>query len=75
MLAVKRGLRTWPKGAGWPTQVQGAQQPGTDTPPITSDADAANLKLAETQETALAEQTAKQESTEDRDIPKGELQS
>ncbi|KAK7690859.1 hypothetical protein QCA50_005961 [Cerrena zonata] len=69
-LAAKRGLRTWPKGAGWPTAVQSTQHSGKDTPPIRSDADAANLKLAETQESALAEQTAKQESTEDRDIPK-----
>lgn len=69
-LAAKRGLRAWPKGAGWPMPVQSVEGSERVTPSTDSDADAANLKLAKTQESALAEQTDKQESTEDRDIPK-----
>lgn len=72
-LAAKRGLRAWPKGAGWPMPVQSVEGSERVTPSTDSDADAANLKLAKTQESALAEQTDKQESTEDRDIPKSVL--
>lgn len=37
------------------------------------EAHAASRKLAESQESALAEQTHKQDSTEERGIPDGEL--
>ncbi|KAH8099985.1 FabD/lysophospholipase-like protein [Cristinia sonorae] len=85
-LAAKRGLKTWPKGAGWPSAVQsevvedigaGKADRGSSpsVPPASADAtdfdaNAANLKLAHSQESALAAQTDKQESTEGRDMPR-----
>ncbi|THH27869.1 hypothetical protein EUX98_g6326 [Antrodiella citrinella] len=71
-LAAKRGLKTWPRGAAWPAAVQTSLASNGDTPPVFSPdsaADAANTKLAQSQETALAEQTEKQESTEGREMP------
>lgn len=73
-LASKRGLKTWPRGASWPAAVQTAQAADATAPPdLSSDAaaDAANVKLAQTQESALAAQTDKQESTESREMPSG----
>ncbi|KAI0078788.1 FabD/lysophospholipase-like protein [Panus rudis PR-1116 ss-1] len=75
-LAAKRGLRTWPKGAGWPTAIQAsAEDPAEATrnssaPSVEDEADSANVKLAQTQESALADQAGKQEVTEDKGIPK-----
>lgn len=75
-LAARRGLKTWPRGAGWPAAVQTdeAGSSGRTPPALSSDtaADAANLRLAESQEQALAQQTGKMESTESRGMPSGE---
>lgn len=60
---MKRGLRTWPRGTGWPVQISKAvgtnQSPGQRVSPST-DAKAANLELAEKQQIELAHQTEKQ---------------
>lgn len=77
-LAMRRGLKTWPKGAGWPAAVQTTDVSATESPSATfstSATDAANLRLAQRQESALAEQADKQESTESREMPSGELAS
>ena len=80
-LAIKRGLRTWPKGTGWPTEVKvkdgtGAADRtspgGRDSgPKYTADgpAEAAVRKLADAQEAEIAGQTSRTEATEARDIP------
>jgi hypothetical protein len=78
-LAAKRGLRTWPRGARWPVQVQTPEDKPSRTtnvpPPVSSTdpaAEAANLKLAQTQESELAQQTDKQVESEGRGIPERE---
>lgn len=71
-LAVRRGLKTWPRGAGWPVAVQTDHASNGRTPPAFSKdsaADAANLRLAASQEAALQEQTGKMEDTESREMP------
>ncbi|KAI9069393.1 FabD/lysophospholipase-like protein [Trametes sanguinea] len=72
-LAAKRGLQTWPRGATWPTRVRPGDEGAAETaqvPPFeASTPDSANLKLAQTQESALAKQTDKQGSTEKREMP------
>ncbi|TCD70189.1 hypothetical protein EIP91_004368 [Steccherinum ochraceum] len=73
-LAVRRGLKTWPRGAGWPVAVQTDHASNGRTPPAFSKdsaADAANLRLAASQEAALQEQTGKMENTESREMPSG----
>ncbi|KAJ8456031.1 hypothetical protein ONZ51_g12279 [Trametes cubensis] len=76
-LAAKRGLHTWPKGATWPARVrpgdEGAAQTSRVPPFEASTADTANMKLAQTQESALAKQTDKQGSTERREMPQGNI--
>ncbi|KAI0354075.1 FabD/lysophospholipase-like protein [Trametes cingulata] len=78
-LAAKRGLQTWPRGATWPARVRPGDEGAAETsrvPPFeASSPDVANLKLAQTQESALAKQTDKQGSTERRDMPKEEPKS
>ncbi|KAH9896493.1 FabD/lysophospholipase-like protein [Cubamyces lactineus] len=73
-LAAKRGLRTWPRGATWPARVrpgdEGAAQTSRVPPFEASTPDTANMKLAQTQESALAKQTDRQGSTERRGMPK-----
>ncbi|KAJ3554539.1 hypothetical protein NM688_g3054 [Phlebia brevispora] len=74
-LAIRRGLRTWPKGARWPTEVrlngnadeetneserQRSEDPGAHT---------ATRKLARTQETELAGQTTRQDTLDSREMP------
>lgn len=65
-LAAKRGLRTWPRGAGWPAKVaSAADTPARDrgkqnAPQADPEAATASRKLAATQETALAEQAGRQ---------------
>ncbi|EMD34109.1 hypothetical protein CERSUDRAFT_86863 [Gelatoporia subvermispora B] len=71
-MAARRGLRTWPRGAGWPAQVQSADPtPGSGERAgnPSSAEEASNVKLARTQESALAKQTDKQEMTERRNLP------
>ncbi|OSC98862.1 FabD/lysophospholipase-like protein [Trametes coccinea BRFM310] len=72
-LAAKRGLQTWPRGATWPTRVRPGDEGAAETaqvPPFeASTPDSANLKLAQTQESALAKQTDRQGSTEKREMP------
>lgn len=78
-MAVKRGLRTWPKGAGWPVEILSTPdaprgQPSNDVAGKISsgndvEAEKASRKLAQSQETAVAEQTDRQGSTEARNIP------
>ncbi|TBU41999.1 FabD/lysophospholipase-like protein [Dichomitus squalens] len=72
-LAAKRGLRTWPKGATWPTRVfsgdTGGQKSEQAPEYEASTPESANLKLAQTQEAALAKQTDKEDSTEARALP------
>ncbi|GJE96563.1 FabD/lysophospholipase-like protein [Phanerochaete sordida] len=74
-LAARRGLRTWPRGASWPAEVLPsqlhAQDNGEGVDPADGDeeARAASRKLAESQESALAEQTHRQSSTDERGIP------
>ncbi|OCH95436.1 FabD/lysophospholipase-like protein [Obba rivulosa] len=75
-LAARRGLRTWPRGAGWPTKVQPVEETLTPskraiTSPPSSSAEAANVKLARTQESTLTKQTGRRESTEQRSVPEG----
>ncbi|KAJ8469509.1 hypothetical protein ONZ51_g8947 [Trametes cubensis] len=76
-LAAKRGLRTWPRGATWPARVrpgdEGAAQTSRVPPFEASTPDTANMKLAQTQESALAKQTDKQGSTERREMPQGNI--
>ncbi|KIP11177.1 hypothetical protein PHLGIDRAFT_114837 [Phlebiopsis gigantea 11061_1 CR5-6] len=69
-LAVKRGLRTWPRGASWPAEVHPAHahRPGADGTGDT-EARAAIRKFAESQESALAEQTHRQDSTGEHGLP------
>ncbi|KAI8973120.1 FabD/lysophospholipase-like protein [Trametes punicea] len=78
-LAAKRGLRTWPRGATWPARVrpgdEGAANASGIPPFEASTPDAANLKLAQTQESALAKQTDKQGSMEQRQMPEAERPS
>ena len=73
-LASKRGLRTWPKGTGWPTPIQGTQSSDNRLSSLSSQSgeDHANLKLAERQEDELAVQAAKDETTGDRGAISGE---
>ncbi|KAH9855478.1 FabD/lysophospholipase-like protein [Lenzites betulinus] len=72
-LAAKRGLKTWPRGATWPSRVHPGDEGAAETSHLPSfeatSPDAANAKLAQTQESALAKQTDKQGTTERRDIP------
>ncbi|KAI0764706.1 FabD/lysophospholipase-like protein [Fomes fomentarius] len=72
-LAAKRGLRTWPRGATWPSRVhpagEGAVASSEGPSYEASTPRSANRKLAETQESALAKQANKQESTEQREVP------
>ncbi|KAI0777421.1 FabD/lysophospholipase-like protein [Trametes elegans] len=72
-LAAKHGLNTWPKGATFPARVHPGDERAGETsrvPPFeASSPDTANMKLAQTQESALAKQTDKQGSTEQRDMP------
>lgn len=75
-LALKRGLRTWPKGAGWPTEVRITKESKpVDLIELKADqsadtaAHAAARKLAKTQESELAEQTHKKDTTEAHSIP------
>lgn len=79
-LAARRGLRTWPKGASWPAEVHPSHVHADDAHEETTEEDdsdeearAASRKLAETQESALAEQTHRRSSTEERSIPDREL--
>ncbi|KZT61963.1 FabD/lysophospholipase-like protein [Calocera cornea HHB12733] len=78
--AVRHGLKTWPKGASWPTAVMDPNQDGTEmaakdsaTPAPedvnTSPEAAAGRRLAERQESELAGQAAQQEEAGSRDIP------
>ncbi|KAI0682847.1 FabD/lysophospholipase-like protein [Cytidiella melzeri] len=74
-LAAKRGLRTWPKGAGWPVKLLASSE-GEGTKgkiDLSGDDDVqarqASRKIAETQEIALAEQTDRQTDTETRELP------
>ena len=75
-LAAKRGLRTWPRGATWPSRVHPGDEGAAASSGIpayeASTPDTANLKLAQTQESALAKQTDKQGSTEQREVPQGQ---
>ncbi|KAI0699790.1 FabD/lysophospholipase-like protein [Cerioporus squamosus] len=75
-LAAKRGLKTWPRGATWPTRVHPGDEGAAETSGVpqyeASTPDTANLKLAQTQESALAKQTDKTGTTERRDIPQDE---
>ena len=80
-LAARRGLRTWPRGASWPAEVHPSHVHGDDAEAESAAADkddddeaarAASRKLAETQESALAQQTTRQSSTEGRSIPERE---
>lgn len=73
-LAAKRGLLTWPKGTGWPTPLQDTQSSGNYVLPTSpqSGEDRANLKLAERQQSELAVQAAKDETTGDRGAISGE---
>ncbi|KAI0635382.1 FabD/lysophospholipase-like protein [Trametes polyzona] len=75
-LAAKRGLKTWPKGATWPSRVHPGDEYAAEAsrvPPFEATSPTtANAKLAQTQESALAKQTDKQGSTERRDMPKDE---
>ncbi|CDO78125.1 hypothetical protein BN946_scf184725.g4 [Trametes cinnabarina] len=77
-LAARRGLQTWPRGATWPTRVRPGDEGAAETaqvPPFEAwTPDSANLKLAQTQESALAKQTDRQGSTEKREMPEGERQ-
>ena len=73
-LAAKRGLKTWPRGAGWPAAVQTDAGSFVDTPPADSSnsaADAANFRLSQDQESALAEQADRHMSTATREVPSG----
>lgn len=65
---MRRGLRTWPRGTGWPAQVQGtsASEKGLSTFPQT-DEDRANLELAERQEGELGGQAAREADLGERD--------
>ncbi|KAI0644024.1 FabD/lysophospholipase-like protein [Trametes meyenii] len=69
-LAAKRGLSTWPRGATWPARIhpgdKGAAVSSGVPPYEASTPDNANMKLAQTQESALAKQTGKAEATEQR---------
>ncbi|KAI0746311.1 FabD/lysophospholipase-like protein [Daedaleopsis nitida] len=79
-LAAKRGLRTWPRGATWPARVRPSEdeddEEGTSASGVpqyeASTPDAANRKLAETQQSELARQTDRQGSTEQRDMPRAQ---
>ncbi|KAJ3491784.1 hypothetical protein NLI96_g443 [Meripilus lineatus] len=65
-LAARRGLSTWPKGTGWPIQVQGTQSSRRNASLVPKLGDEyANLELAERQEGELAGQAAKEENTGD----------
>ncbi|KAF8580443.1 FabD/lysophospholipase-like protein [Ramaria rubella] len=74
-LAAKRGLRTWPRGARWPARVsvpthRVSQSTNSLAMPFSHPAaETANLKLAETQEDALAQQANKQSETDVKDMP------
>ena len=65
-LAVKKGLRTWPKGAGWPARVASRadtsirQRQVEDAPQVDPEAGKASRKLAESQEAAVAQQADRQ---------------
>lgn len=80
-LAARRGLRTWPRGASWPAEVYPSHLHAADTDEVAEAAEsdeearAASRKLAETQESALAEQTHRQSSTDERSIPDRESRS
>ncbi|KZO98758.1 FabD/lysophospholipase-like protein [Calocera viscosa TUFC12733] len=77
--ALRHGLKTWPKGASWPTAVMDPNEDGTamtakpDSGPAPEDAAspeaAAGRRLAERQESELAGQAAQQEEAGSRDIP------
>ncbi|KAI0091361.1 FabD/lysophospholipase-like protein [Irpex rosettiformis] len=83
-LAVKRGLRTWPKGAGWPVKVMKPtaralsseisrwQEDDSQSPDDDLEAGRASRKLAETQETALVEQADRRTDAESHGIPQAE---
>ncbi|KAI0666447.1 FabD/lysophospholipase-like protein [Trametes maxima] len=72
-LAAKRGLSTWPRGATWPARVRPGDKGAAETSRVpqyeASTPDTANLKLAQTQESALAKQTDKAGATEQRGMP------
>lgn len=74
-LAARRGLRTWPRGASWPAEVHPshlhANGTNVDAEPKEEDieARAASKKLASIQESALAEQTYRQTSADERCTP------
>ncbi|KAF7795977.1 hypothetical protein EIP86_007146 [Pleurotus ostreatoroseus] len=73
-MAIRRGLRTWPKGARWPTEVRLSENTdkGEDAYQTTKHdkaAQEASRKLAETQESELAGQTSRQDTTDSREIP------
>ncbi|OJT06010.1 Cytosolic phospholipase A2 zeta [Trametes pubescens] len=75
-LAIKRGLHTWPRGATWPTRVHPGDEGAAETSRVpdyeATSPDSANAKLAQTQESALAKQTDKQDSTDKRGMPNDE---
>lgn len=72
-LAARRGLRTWPRGASWPAEVHPSHLHvnDTDVAEAAEDAEAraASRKLAESQESALAEQTHRKNTADERGIP------
>lgn len=78
-LALKRGLRTWPRGAAWPTKVASTtESPAADhkqelAPQADPEAESASRKLAQKQEAALAEQTDREKDSisENRTTTKG----
>ncbi|GJJ06102.1 hypothetical protein Clacol_000291 [Clathrus columnatus] len=55
-LAVKRGLRTWPRGTGWPTRLSGVSQKDTEEI-IAKNPETANAALAQQQEAEVLQQT------------------
>ncbi|KLO19485.1 FabD/lysophospholipase-like protein [Schizopora paradoxa] len=72
--ALKRGLRTWPKGARWPALIESTKSAGGNTSkigasPSSSESseipeESVTRKLAESQETEASEQEKKVESGE-----------
>ena len=76
-MAIRRGLRTWPKGARWPTEVRLSEntdkgENAYQTTKHDKAAQEASRKLAETQESELAGQTSRQDTTDSREIPQGQ---
>ncbi|EJU04124.1 FabD/lysophospholipase-like protein [Dacryopinax primogenitus] len=71
--ALRHGLKTWPKGASWPTAVMDPNPQGGDVvlsaEERSSTEEAAGRRLAELQETELVGQAERQGRSSARDIP------